>query len=245
MDTLALQLGVLALVDATSAGTLFIPIALLLAPLVRARTVAIYLATVALFYFGLGLILLTVGATLAPLLAGLQQQRAFLIGQLVLGLALFALSYRYSEERVAARRAQRAGDTLTRGSRVDRMKDAVIGADPRAAAVIALGIGAAVIEAASMLPYLAAIGLLSAAPMPGGQRALILACYVLVMCAPAAVLALLRFTAGNAIGGVLRRLSNWFEKNGASVLGWTLGIVGFLLAASALNDLGWVERILD
>lgn len=90
-----------------------------------------------------------------------------------------------------------------------------------------------------MVPYLAAIGLLTGADIAAAQRITILAGYVVVMCLPAAVLAILRFTARGLIDPVLQRISSWFERNGSEMLGWTLGIVGFLIARSAVAELGW------
>ena len=48
----------LALVDSTSFGTLVLPLMMLLAPQVRTRNVVVYLCTIAVFYFGVGVALL-------------------------------------------------------------------------------------------------------------------------------------------------------------------------------------------
>ena len=51
----------LALLDSTSTGTLTIPAVMLLQPRVRFSRILGYLATISLFYWGLGLALATVG----------------------------------------------------------------------------------------------------------------------------------------------------------------------------------------
>ena len=48
----------LALVDSTSFGTLVLPLMMLLAPQVRTRNLVVYLLTIAVFYFGVGVALL-------------------------------------------------------------------------------------------------------------------------------------------------------------------------------------------
>ena len=48
----------LALVDSTSFGTLVLPLMMLLAPQVRTRNLVVYLATIAAFYFAVGVALL-------------------------------------------------------------------------------------------------------------------------------------------------------------------------------------------
>ena len=241
--SLAAQLGVLALVDATSAGTLAIPIALLLAPLVRPRTLVIYLATVAGFYFVLGLALLAGGSALLPWLSGLAEQRTFVMVQLAVGVGLFAVSFLFTKERSAARRRRREADPDFRPGPVERMRSAVTAERAPAVAVAGLGVTAALIEAASMVPYLAAIGLLTSADIATTERVAILAGYVLIMCLPAIVLGFLRFTARSLIDPVLQRISKWFERNGSEMLGWTLGIVGFLIARSAAAELGWFGQV--
>lgn len=63
---LLLSLVGLALIDSTSIGTLFIPIWLLLSPVgVRAGRLAGYLATIAGFYFVVGLVLVLGDSRLA------------------------------------------------------------------------------------------------------------------------------------------------------------------------------------
>src|ERR671917_343606 len=73
----------LALVDSTSFGTLVLPLMMLLSPQVRTRNVVVHLGTLAVFYFGVEVLLL--------------------LG----GVALVLLSYRIDPRAVAKRRARR------------------------------------------------------------------------------------------------------------------------------------------
>ncbi|RYJ05279.1 MAG: hypothetical protein EON52_12390, partial [Actinomycetales bacterium] len=79
MDVTPAQLStllVLALVDSTSIGTLVVPIWLLLSPAgARVGRMAAYLGTVALFYLGVGLLLLAGVDVFSDLAGGLAEQR--------------------------------------------------------------------------------------------------------------------------------------------------------------------------
>src|SRR5699024_3681094 len=96
-------LVVLALVDSTSAGTLGIPVWMLARPRIRVRPVLGYLATIALFYWLLGLVLLLGLEGLTRVAGQLEEHPVVLWGQLVVGLGLLALSFLF-DEKPAARR---------------------------------------------------------------------------------------------------------------------------------------------
>ena len=95
-----------------------------------------------------------------------------------------------------------------------------------------------------MLPYLAAIGILTNADLEPWPRAGVLAAYCLVMVLPALVLLGVRLVAHRWVAPVLARLGTWLERAGAEATAWAIGIVGFLLARNALGRLpeltGWV-----
>ena len=154
----------LALLDSTSTGTLTIPVVMLLQPRVRFSRVLGYLTAISLFYWGLGLALATVGAriTASPGLRDALESRTAYAVQLVIGVALVASSYLVDEEAQTRRRARR-GD---RPSLTSRMMGTVLGPRARWDAVVVLALVAGLIEAASMLPYLGAIGLITRAGLP-------------------------------------------------------------------------------
>jgi hypothetical protein len=242
---LAASLAALALIDSTSFGTLLIPIWLLLAPgRVRPGRMLAYLATIVVFYFAVGL-LIALGATaFIGDIGALLDTGPALWTQLVLGVALLLVSFRFDSKKQngesgrTARWRERAlgiesgpgedGATRTRSSVLPLM---------------GLALGAATIEVATMLPYLAAIGMVTSAGIGAAGITATMAGYCLVMVLPALVLLVARLEARNAVEPVLQRINDWMVRNAASTTGWVLGIVGFLLARDAAWRLGLLEMI--
>ncbi|MFC8920969.1 GAP family protein [Cellulosimicrobium sp. NPDC057127] len=253
-------LVVLALIDSTSFGTLLVPVWLLLAPgRLRGGRVLAYLATVAGFYLVVGVVvMLGAGAFLERFGAALDTRAATIV-QLLLGIGLFALSFRFDGKRAARRRAESGG-----GGRLSRWRERALGieaaadgrvgaaAGPTASAatgttsrgtsvlpLVGLALGAASIEVATMLPYLAAIGIITTSDVAWPASAGVLAAYCVVMVAPALLLLLGRLVAARAVDPLLRRLDAWLTKNAAEMTGWVLGVLGVLLALNAMGRLGW------
>ena len=223
--TLIAALAGLALVDSTSVGTLLIPLWMLLEPRLRIRQFLVYLATVAGFYFVVGLVLITGAGSLRGLLDGND-----VVGwvQLVVGVALFLLSFSFEPKRVRRRRARRGGeDPATRW----RARLSTAEASPRAMA--GLGVVAAGIEVLSMVPYLAAVGLLTAADVGAPGRVALLTGYVMVMVLPAVLLLGVRTALGSRIEKPLQLVSAWMSRHLDGALGWVLAIIGILLARDA------------
>ena len=102
-----------------------------------------------------------------------------------------------------------------------------------------LALTATLLEVGTMLPYLAAIGLISTEELPVAQRFLALAGYCLVMILPALVLMGLRLATGHRIEPLLKRISDWMTSS--DTLGWIVGIVGFLLAYDAAERLSLIN----
>ncbi|AOS64252.1 GAP family protein [Actinoalloteichus hymeniacidonis] len=229
--TIALALGLigLALVDSTSIGTLFIPIWLLLAPgRVRLGRFAVYLGTIVVFYFAVGLLIL-LGAeafldSIGSLLSSIDETVLRSI-QLALGVGLFAYSFRLTSKRQAAK---------SRPGRMTQWRERAMIGEGNTGSLISLALLAATIEVATMLPYLAAIGLLIASGMSFAATTLTLALYCMVMVLPALVLILARLIAHQRVDPLLQRLNDWMTKNGGDALGWIVGIAGFLLARDAV-----------
>ncbi|MFC7583032.1 GAP family protein [Nonomuraea antimicrobica] len=222
---LLLTLAALAVVDSTSFGTLGIPVYLLLSSgRSRASRLLIYLATVAVFYFLVGVALM-LGLTAAMDAFGdaLNSRPAYMV-QLALGVGLFALSYRFDPKW----RAKRGKPERTFKPRVG---------GPRA--MVLLGLTAGVLEVATMVPYLAAIGMMTSSGLVVAQWVPVLAGYVLIMILPPLALMGLRGVAGAWLEPKLERLRAWMTKHSASMVSWTLAIVGFLLARDAAVYLFW------
>ena len=106
------------------------------------------------------------------------------------------------------------------------------------APLMALAVTAVLSEVATMVPYLAAIGLTAeGAGLPG--NALLLAGYCLVMIAPALLLTVGRIVARSALERPLTALDKWLTTHAQTTTSWILGVVGAILALRAIYTLGW------
>lgn len=228
--TAALGLGLLALalLDSTSFGTLLIPIWLLLVPgrLKPARVIR-YLVAITIFYFLAGVVLaagaLQVVDEVHDWFTAISPT-TMATAQLIIGVGLIALSYWLE---AAAKRRQGQPGRLTRW-REQAMTDVGDGGG-----ITKLALVAATLEVLTMVPYLIAIGLLATADLRPATFAGALATYCLVMILPAALLLLLRIVAHEKIDPFLQRISDWFSKNSAKAIGWTVGGIGIGLAINA------------
>lgn len=216
---LLLTLAALAVVDSTSFGTLGIPVYLLLtSDRSRGPRLLIYLATVALFYYLVGVALMLGLSTAMNAFGDVLESRPVRIVELVLGVGLFVLSYRFDPKWRAKRgKPQRTFEPRTGGPRTMMM----------------LGLTAGALEVATMVPYLAAIGIMTTAGLAVTQWGPLLAAYVLVMILPPLALMGLRAVAGTWVEPKLERLRAWLTKHSASMLSWGIAIVGILLARDA------------
>ena len=215
------SLVALAVVDSTSFGTLLVPLLLVLAARrVAWRAMGIYLGTVLLFYFLVGVaLLLGLGAILSAV-DGLAENRPLRWAELGLGVALFAVSFRL-------------GGRSSGGNRRSRL--AGVAQQPRA--MVALALSATVVELATMVPYLAAIGLIARDDAPVALDLTVLFGYCLVMILPALVVLMLASLFGDRLWARLQRFGDWMDRQTASAMGWIVGIVGFFIAADAVSFL--------
>lgn len=261
-------LALLALLDSTSFGTLLIPIWLLLAPgRVRPGRLLLYLGTIVAFYFAVGLVIAFGASTfMEEITAFLATQPAKWL-QLILGAGLLVFSFtidgkkkregdgpgRLARWRARAMGGEDAAEGLGAGTSSlegagARAGTTVAAKRSSALALMALALTAAMIELASMLPYLAGIGLITTEGPGWPGNAGLLAGYCAVMVAPALLLLGARLVAARAIEPLLQRLNTWLTKNAASTTAWVVGIIGFLLARDAGTQLGlfeWVGSVLD
>jgi Sap, sulfolipid-1-addressing protein len=213
----------LALVDSTSLGTMLVPLWLMLIPDLRVHRFLLYLATVAGFYFVVGVVLVLGGGSLRDTIAAAGRSDLVLWMQLASGIGLFALSFRYDGKRNTTRQPDRA----------TRWQDKVAGGHMSSEALVLLALAATGLEVMTMLPYLAAIGLITTADLPVAHWLAVLLGYVVVMVLPALVLLVARTLARRRIEPVLTRWSAWMSRHSQAAIGWVLGIVGFLLAQDA------------
>ncbi|RKR88127.1 Sap-like sulfolipid-1-addressing protein [Micromonospora pisi] len=227
------SLVLLALIDSTSFGTLLIPIWMMLAPgRLHPGRLLTFLATVAIFYLVLG-VALTFGAlALLDDLRPVAASGPFQVAQLVVGVALFAYSFRFGKKRKGSE-----------PGRLLRWREQAMSGEGSPKALVVLALTAVTLEVATMLPYLAAIGLISAAELALPTTVAVLAGYCLVMVLPALVLLGARVVGADRVQPVLVWVNGWMTRSAAETTGWVLGIAGFLLAANAAQELGILEAI--
>ncbi|TJZ75384.1 hypothetical protein FCG67_20540 [Rhodococcus oryzae] len=225
---LVLGLVALALVDSTSLGTLVIPLWLLMSPeRPPVRRMVAYLGAIAGFYFAVGvLVLLTASTGIAA--AGSVLRGPVALGvQLALGVGLFAISWRFDS------RAKAGGG----GGRVTRWRAKALDAQSSGSGVAVLAVSAGALEVVTMLPYLAAIGLMISSGLSAAVSAAALAGYCVVMVLPACLLVLARTVAHTRVEPWLARADGFLSRHADSALGWVLGIAGFLIARDAAVQL--------
>lgn len=245
--TLALLgvLAVLALIDSTSFGTLLIPVWLLMAPgRLRTGRVLVYLGVVAGAYALIGLVLLAgltiFGEALLGWFAEARESRAFLIGQAALAAGLIWYSLRLDPMTAAGKAKKREREAArSTADRVSRFRSRAVGEGARGGVVplLALALAAVGLEIATLLPYLAGIGLVAtAAPEPPGSALMILF-YCAVMILPALVLLAARIIARRLVERPLARLEGFLSRHANGTIALILFLLGAFLGLNALQDL--------
>ncbi|MDN5893134.1 MAG: GAP family protein [Nocardioides sp.] len=236
----------LALIDSTSFGTLLIPVWLLLVPgRIQPGKLLLFLATVAGFYFVVGL-LLTSGATLfLDLFNEAIHSTPFLVAEVAVGAVLAILGITM-EPWTRAGKAKRAEARAVRETqqgpgRMARMRARATDGTAPVGAVVGLALTAAAIEVASMLPYLAAIGTLVAADLPWAGSALVLAAYCLVMVLPALALLGLRLAMHERLSPLLGSIEAWMRKNSREMIAWVVFVIGVYVGVGGAQELGWIK----
>lgn len=221
----------LALVDSTSFGTLLIPLWMLVAPRVRVGRVLLFLGTVLVFYYAVGALLLlgidAVVTVAADAGDSWTASRPATVVQLIVGVALFAWSF------VIEKRAKARGPS----PRARRWRAALQGDGVPPRTTIGIALVATVVEVGTMLPYLAAMGLLSRSDLDRPVQLLVLVGYVVVMVLPALLLLGLRLAAAGVVEPWLVRADAWMSERSGAAAGWMVGLVGFFIGADALQRL--------
>lgn len=232
-------LVVLALTDSLSVGTLLVPVWLLTVPgRIRAHRVLIYLSAVLTAYVAIGVALLAGGRTVLDRATGILDTPGFSVAQFVVGAALFISSFAFDTKAARVRAAARAQSGT---GRLLRWRDRAMADQHSTGPLIVLGFGAVLIEVASMLPYIAATGIIASHTSTWVAGFVALVAYCVVMVAPAVVLTVARVTAKGLVEAPLRRLERWLTLNARTSTLWIIGIAGFFLAATAVQNLGWTQ----
>lgn len=210
----------LALLDSLSLGTLVIPLALIVHwRAVRVPALTTYLITVAAVYFLLGLGLLLGFAGLGSVAERVTQTDVFPWITLILGAALaifgiFGPDPKKPEPGQLPKRAAGATSSLP--------------------SLVALGLGASLTEAATMLPYIAAMGIIGSWEIPSVAKAGAVGIYCLIMIVPTVVLATLALLFGQKFFPRLERLIPRLEYEAKVTLLWIAAIVGIYMVANSV-----------
>ena len=277
------QLAVLALIDSTSIGTLVIPVWLLLRPGAGARRtvgkVAVYLGVIGVFYFLVGLVLLSGATGIAGVLGrgssigSLLELPAVQAVMVAAGAGMLIWSFKDTGKKpgrtpgrtpatAAGPTAAGFGPEAPLGSRSGRESAPSTPANARTTAalersvaterrwqhrigraldtrggLLGLALLAGLLELPTMLPYLAAVGLLTSSGTEWTASAGLLALYCLVMLLPAVLLLAGRMLLGRLLDSPLERLGAWLSKISGEAVLWVVGIVGFLILRAGLAGL--------
>lgn len=216
----------LSLVDSLSAGTLVIPLVLLITwGRMHAVHYGTYLSTIAVAYFGIGIALFFGMRWIFDLIGSIGATTWFAWVSLALGIALLAFGVlspnpkRRPIEEIVAKRCDGMGTTSV-------------------LAMIGLAVGAAVVEAATMLPYLAAVGIIQSMDVSFLMQLLILAIYCCVMIGPAVLIGFLCNQWGDTLFSRLTHIIPRLEYEAKVTILWIAAFVGLYMTANAVNQLG-------
>ncbi|HIY66720.1 MAG TPA: GAP family protein [Candidatus Agrococcus pullicola] len=245
-------LTVLALLDSTSFGTLLIPVWLLMAPgRLRVGRILVYLLVVGGAYaaIGLGLLsLLTVfGDGLFEWFADAGSAPVFSVVQVAIAAGMILLSLRIDpmtkagKERKRQREEAKAAQGRGTADRVQRFRERAIGEGSQGGwmPLLTLALTAVALEIATLLPYLAGIGLVAATD-PGIPIApAMIVFYCLVMLAPALVLLVGRLVARKALERPLQRIEAFMSRHANGTIGLVLFLLGIWLGVNGLGTLGF------
>lgn len=226
----------LALVDSLSAGTLVIPIALIFMwRRVRVGLLGTYLATIATAYFGLGVALLLGFDAAVTRVSGVSETDWFRWVTLVLGAGLFVFGV-FSPNPKKHTATQSAGAEVPEGRASRLAKSASLSVT----GMVGLALGAAVVEAATMLPYLGAMGIIQSMSFGFSGKVALIAGYCIIMILPAILVAVIAGAAGPAIFPRLERAMRRLEYEAKVTLLWIAAIVGGYMAMSSALRLGLI-----
>lgn len=104
--------------------------------------------------------------------------------------------------------------------------------------MVALALGAAVVEAATMLPYLGAMGIIQSMSVGMSSKIALIVGYCAVMILPAILMSVIAGVAGPAIFPRLERAIGRLEYEAKVTLLWIAAIVGFYMAYRSAVRLG-------
>lgn len=221
----------LALVDSLSAGTFVIPLILLVVwQRVKPIHFGVYLGTIALSYFLIGIGLFFGMGWIANSMNRAQETDWFPWVMVTLGvmLAIFGV--------FSPNPKQKTLEEVLEGRPRKTQK-----ASASPCTMAALALGAAVIETATMLPYLAAIGIIQSSEWKFITKLFVLGAYCLVMIAPAVVAGALFQVFGWRIFDRINKIMPRLEYEAKITILWISAIVGIILVIRSIPQLGIIN----
>ena len=217
-----LSLVGLALLDSLSIGTLVIPLGLILLwRSVRVPALAAYLTTVAAVYFALGVAMLLGFTGLGSYVERITDASAFPWITLVMGaiLAIFGI--------FAPNPVKPAPGELPK-----QLNKPIQTSLPK---MIILGLGASLTEAATMLPYIAAMGIISDWDTPMAGQVAAIGAYCGIMIAPTVILAMIALVAGQKFFPRLEKAVPRLQYEAKVTLLWVAAIVGIYMVVNSVD----------
>ncbi|MCQ4623347.1 GAP family protein [Corynebacterium sp. CCUG 69979] len=212
----------LALLDSLSSGTLVIPLALIVMwRSVRVPALAAYLLTVAAVYFALGVAMLLGFTGLSAYVERITDSPVFPWITLILG-AILAIYGTFGPDPVKP----------APGELPKRLNKPIRTSLPK---MIILGLGASLTEAATMLPYIAAMGIISDWDTPMAGQLLAIAAYCGVMIAPTVILAMIALVAGQKFFPRLEKAIPRLQYETKVTLLWIAAIVGIYMVIHSVG----------
>jgi cytochrome c biogenesis protein CcdA len=213
MDLTVVAVLGLALLDTLSPTVIGVTLYLLLARPPRAGALlCVYLATVAIAYFALGVLLMLGLGAVVPLV----DDTVWAWGQAAFGAAFVVGSF-FIRDKDAEHASIRDRAFTTRS-------------------MLLLGLGTWLFEFATAVPYFAAIGIMTAAGLSAVQWAPLLGGYVMIMVVPGVLLFVAWAVLRERMRERFERWQNALSSGSRSTLRWIVRIAGLLILLDAAPD---------
>ncbi|MGG4264568.1 GAP family protein [Peribacillus simplex] len=214
---LLLLIGGLALLDTLSPATIGVTVYLLLSDTERlTKRLSVYLLTVALFYFAVGVSLMLGLGYLLEIISNVFQNRVVSWTFFIIGGILFIASFFVNPKKNSELRLPKTNSILS---------------------MIVLGLTTSLIEAGTAFPYFASIGMMVSANLTPIEWISILAAYNFIMILPPLILFGFNLLFGRWITPSLQKLRMKIANNTGSALSWIMCIVGIILIFNSLDYL--------
>jgi len=211
------MVGGLALLDTLSPATLGVTVYLLLTEKERLGSrLMIYLLTVAVIYFSVGVAFMFGLDVFLARFSSIFQNRIVSWAMLIIGGILFIASFYYPK---------------SKKSDLPRPKS------KSKTSMIALGFTTSLIEVGAAFPYFAAIGLMNTSNLTVFQWLPIMVGYNFIMVLPPLILFTLHLLLGRVMKRPLERLQIKLSKHSGSAVSWVMCIVGAIMIFYSLDYL--------